>query len=411
MSKQNVFDDSKDEAPTVIAVSDLLAPFWQARWTVLIITVFAIVCGVAWSLLDAKYKSHGFLQFGGAIPVPVLKQVKETDKEKEKGPGIGIALADFKRYSASYATGERFAEYIQEKKLTNAPGVDELSRTINREGLARIIEPIYPFTKLDAKELMEQPKDSSNNVIGLRINYEGSTPEIAQKIVGLLGNYAMDSIIYLTYSDALRFKREEMNTRIIKLDNDIIASKIRLEEYRRRAAELRQIVARNPGAESQATRQVVTVTEENARYLPPATQLATTEVQAAEANEAILKARREQQQNILYLEYYDKAKGLLDSTRSGETILRGLESAKTAVFKDKNLEDDVTKEIYNKITVENRDAINIYLDRSRFIAGPTLAPKSTARPALALAMSLILGLILAVVIVLFRKQMRLSQVK
>ncbi|MDB5840799.1 MAG: hypothetical protein JWQ23_2751, partial [Herminiimonas sp.] len=232
-----------------------------------------------------------------------------------------------------------------------------------------------------------------------------------QKIVGLLGNYAMDSIIYLTYSDALRFKREEMNTRIIKLDNDIIASKIRLEEYRRRAAELRQIVARNPGAESQATRQVVTVTEENARYLPPATQLATTEVQAAEANEAILKARREQQQNILYLEYYDKAKGLLDSTRSGETILRGLESAKTAVFKDKNLEDDVTKEIYNKITVENRDAINIYLDRSRFIAGPTLAPKSTARPALALAMSLILGLILAVVIVLFRKQMRLSQVK
>jgi hypothetical protein len=202
-----------------------------------------------------------------------------------------------------------------------------------------------------------------------------------------------------------------MNTKIIKLDNAIIANKTRLEEYRRRAAELKQIVARNPGSEGQATRQVVTITDENARYLPPATQLATTEVQATEANEEILKARREQQQNILFLEYYERAKGLLDSTKSGETVLRGLEAAKTAVFKDKNLEDDIVKEVYNKITVDNRNAINVYLDKSRFIAGPTLAQKSTARPALALVVSLILGFFLAVLIVFSRKQTRLSRVR
>lgn len=339
--------------------------------------------------------------------------VKETnkDKDKEKEPSPGITLSDFKRYAASYATSERFGDYVQDKKLSSTPGVNDLRKIFSsRDGISKIIDPVYPFTKLDAKELMEQPKDSSNNVIGLRINYEGDSPQVAQQMVGLLGRYAMDSIVYLIYTDALRFKHDEIRTKITKLDSTIIDKKIQLDEYRRKAADLKQIIARNPDAAGKETsRQVVQITEDSARYLPPVTLLMTTEVQASDANEAILKAKYEQNQNMLLLKYYDRVKVLLDSTKSGETVLRGLEPVKAIVFKDKNLQDDVIKDVYNMITIDNQTAMNLYLNKSRFIAGPTLPERSTARPAIALAMGLMLGLFLSLFFVFSREWWRKNE--
>jgi hypothetical protein len=388
-----------DDEVKLVSLNELIAVVWQSRLTVILIIFLVLICGLAFAMVSAKYRSEGFFQFGGPIPVPVREL---GDKTKEKDPGVGVALVDYKRYSASFATLERFAEYVKEKGL-ESEGVDRLRRDISVKGITNFIEPVYPFTKLDAKDLVEQPKDSSNNVIGLRITYDSKTPLVAQQMVGLLGRYAIDSIAYNVYSDLLRFKCDEINTKIVRLENTIIEKKTQLEEFRRRATDLRQIISRNPGAAGDSTRQVVTVTEDTAVYLPPVTQLATTEVQATEANEAIFKAKRMQMQSKLYLEYYEQAKLLLDSSKSGETILRGLDAVKKEFFKEKDLNDDAVKEVYNKITVDNQNAINVYMDKSRFIAGPTFPDKSNVRPVLTVAISLIFGLILALVFVFSRK--------
>jgi len=72
------------------------------------------------------------------------------------------------------------------------------------------------------------------------------------------------------------------------------------------------------------------------------------------------------------------------------------------VFKGKNMSDEVVQEVYNTITVDNQNAINVYLEKSRFIAGPTLPARSSARLTLVLAASLMVGLFLSVVLVLGR---------
>jgi hypothetical protein len=419
MPKQDSFNDSSVDKDELISLTDLLAPIWRARWIVLIITFVVMACGVSWALLNAGYKSTGFFQFGGAIPM-ALEKNKDINKNRNKNnnnnnnndqePDPGIALSDFKRYAASYATSERFGDYVQDQKLGSTAGVSDLHGIFSsRAGISQTIEPVYPFTKLDAKVLMEQPKGSSNNIIGLRINYEGSSPEIAQQMVGLLGRYAMDSIVYLIYSDALRFKHDEIQTKITQLDSTIIDKKIQLEEYSRKAGDLRRIIARNPQVANQGARQVLEITEDSAPYLPPVTLLTTTEVQASNANAAILKAQYEQKQNMLLLEYYDRVKEVLDSTKSGETVLRGLEPVKAMVFKDKNMQDEVVKAVYNMITIDNQSAITLYLDKSRFIAGPTLPSNSTARPLVALAVSLMLGLFLSILFVFGREWWRKNQ--
>ncbi len=386
-----------------ISLLDLVVPVWRSRWTVVIVTMLVAALGLAGTLYTAKYRSEGFFQLSSVFP--------STEVEEVPVP-LGIALSDYKRFAAFYADGERFADYVQDQKLDSAPGIEELHRIFALRGsIENLIEPVYPFTKLDAKNLMGQPKDSSNNVIGLQIHAENTSPQTAQQMVGLLGRYTLDSIVYLVYLEKLRLKSSEISIKMTELDNKIIKSNEQLEEYGRKVAGLKQIVTRYPSAANQQSQQVISVTPESARYLSPVTQLVTTEVQSSEATEQIFKARREQQQMRLFQEYYTQAVALLDKTKSGETVLRGLESVKDLVFKDENMADEVVKEVYNKITIANQSAINTCLEKCRFISGPTLPSRSTVRPALVLAGGLILGLFLSLVLVFCRNWWRENRVK
>ncbi|APA67011.1 lipopolysaccharide biosynthesis protein [Janthinobacterium sp. 1_2014MBL_MicDiv] len=397
MKKQEEFTQQNAEHDeNLISLTDLLSTLWRARRLIIGVTVASIALGVGSTLYLAKYKSEGVLQFGGPIPL----QTEKRAKDGKEGPP-GIVLSDYKRYSAAFGSRGRFDDFVNAAKLNDSPGISKLRGTITSEkGLNSIIEPIFPFTKLDAKELMEQPKENSNNVIGLRIDYDASTPEEAQRTVALLGRYTVDTIVYLIYTDALRFKHLEITAKITKLDNDIIASKQKLAEYGRRINDLRHIVARYPKADAQAASQVVTVTDENSRYLSPVTQLMTTEIEASTTEEAIYQAKREQQQYLLLRDYYDLAKAQLDANKSGEAVLRALEASKERAFKSKDLNDELVKEVYNKITVDNQNSINLYLEKSRFIAGPSLPENRTTRLSTAVVASALLGFFLACLIAL-----------
>jgi len=395
--------DDIDE--NVLSVADLLKTVWQGRRTLLAITLFTVAAGLAGRMLFSEYKSEGFFQFGGTIPM--VKKTADKDKEKEKEPSPGIKLVDYKRYAAAFKSNERFMDFLVQHKLEQSPSTNALRRSFaSREGISKWIDPVFPFTKLDAKELLEDPKDGNNNVIGLRISYDDKDPKVAQSIVGLLGRYTQDTIVYIIYSDILRFKHVEMTAKITALDNEIIENNERLAHFRRSGDDLKKIVTRYPDAAGQASRQVVSISDETARYLPPVTQLMTTEVMASEAMEKIHKARREQQQNILLREYYDKAKTLIDNTKSGEDILRGLESVKTEVFKDKNMEDDTVKEVFNQITIDNQTAISLYLEKSRFIAGPSLPENLSLRLSVTVLFSLFIGLMLSFAVIFGRKSLQ-----
>ncbi len=408
MEEQAKFDmqhikDNED----VASLTELLGTAWQARWRIILATSLIVIVSVSSALYMAQYKSEGFFQFGGAIPLPAEKKLDA----KEKDPASGIALADYKRYAAAFGTAERYADFIKYNQLNDAPGADQLRKIfIVRDGIDKVVEPVYPFSKLDAKEL-EQPRDGSNtNVIGLRLSFESDSPQKAQRTVGLLGRFVMDSIIYLSYEDSLRVKTAEMNAKITKLDNHIIDSNQSLEEYQRKGESLKQIVSRYPDS-AQNARQLVTVTEDNARYLSPITQLTTSEVRIVDLKEIITKAKRDRQQAVLLRDYYDKARAFMNQTRSGEVILRGLEAVKEAAFKNKDLNDDTIKEVYNTISIENQSALSLYLEKSRFIAGPSLPERRSSRLSSVILTSGLLGLLFSVILVFGSKWWRENRQK
>ncbi|MGK5078181.1 lipopolysaccharide biosynthesis protein [Janthinobacterium sp. HLX7-2] len=389
-------------------VTEFIGVLWRSRALIVGSTVIITALCMSGAIFFDKYKSDGFLQFGGAIP----ERVPLKTKDPEPDPAPGIMLSDYKRYSAAFSTSERFSEYIKQKKLEAEPDVIALRKVFaSRNGIGKIIEPVYPFTKLDAKELLNNAKEGDNNVIALQISYTADNADGAQHTVALLGKYAVDTIIYMIYSDMLRFKSAELATKITKLDNTIIENKEKLALFRRKGVNLKKIVARYPDSSSQASRQLVSVTEETARYLSPATQLMTSEVESDEANEAIYKAKREQIQYGILSEYYDHAKMLVDSNKSGEMILQGLEPIKQSIFKDKDLKDETIKQVYNLITIENEKAINLYLNKTRFIAGPSYPEHRSTRLSIALGVSLLAGLFFSIGLALGRKWWRDNSLK
>ncbi|MES2535048.1 MAG: lipopolysaccharide biosynthesis protein [Pseudomonadota bacterium] len=421
MLKQSAIKNMR--AGKIFSIVDFLLAIWYSRWLVVTITGLMIVCGLTWSLVRVSYQSQGLFQFGGVIPTVSemdgetardKDKDKEQGKEKEKESMPGISLADFRRFAGSYATVERFNEFVRDQKLESVPGINDLRREFtSRDGISRIVEPIYTFVKLEATGRLTPPKDGNTNVLGLRFNYTHPSPEIAQKMAQLLGRYTMDSIVYQIYQDEVGFKISELKARVTKLDSTIIKQQLQQDAYRQQVMGLKEIIARNPQAAAPGTRQVVTITEDTARYLPPMTLLMTAEVLAAESNQDVAKIKRELEQTALLLKFYEKAKSRLDATKSGETYLRNLESVKEDVFKGRNLGDNVVRQAYNMITLDNLNAIDVYLNKSRFIAGPSLPSYPTARPAVAVAVSMILGLLLSITFVVSRKRrhdkrMRLS---
>ena len=394
-------EKGNNPADESINFNDFLTSLWHSRRVILGVTILSAAIGAATVYAFPKYRSEGFFQFGGPIPVTVQKNIKDPE------PNPGISLANYKRYAAAFNTSGRFVEFSEKNKTLDAKDFEKMRRAFSaREGISQMIEPVFPFTKLDAKELAGEVKDGNNNVIGLRISAVNDTPDGAQRMFALMGRYAIDTIIYLIYSDNLRFKQTEITTKITKLDNDIIKEKEGLEKFKRKGSDLKQIVNRYPEPASQASRQIVTINDDNARYLSPVTQLMTSEVEISEATEAILQAKTEQSKNTLLLEYYKKAKDLINSTSSGEEVLRGLEPLKIEVFKNKNMDDEVIKQVYNSITIDNQNALNIYLEKSRFIAGPSLPENRADRLSQVVGKAALFGLLLSLIFVIGRNWWR-----
>lgn len=394
-------EKGNNPADESINFNDFLTSLWHSRRVILGVTILSAAIGASTVYAFPKYRSEGFFQFGGPIPVTVQKNIKDPE------PNPGISLVNYKRYAAAFNTSGRFVEFSEKNKTLDAKDFEKMRRAFSaREGISQMIEPVFPFTKLDAKELAGEVKDGNNNVIGLRISAVNDTPDGAQRMVALMGRYAIDTIIYLIYSDNLRFKQTEITTKITKLDNDIIKEKEGLEKFKRKGSDLKQIVNRYPEPASQASRQIVTINDDNARYLSPVTQLMTSEVEISEANEAILQAKTEQSKNTLLLEYYKKAKDLINSTSSGEEVLRGLEPLKIEVFKNKNMDDEVIRQVYNSITIDNQNALNIYLEKSRFIAGPSLPENRANRLSQVVGKAALFGLLLSLIFVIGRNWWR-----
>jgi len=372
---------------------DVVAYVWQSRWLVLGLTGTAVAIGVALMALFPSYSSEGLFQFGGAISDPRITDYSKTLGEE---PPAGVSLPDYRRYSAVYLTEKRFAEFVQRHGLADNAAAKEIRKAFDTGDIVRMLQPIGP----DGKPL-DQAKDTSGNVTGLRISARTSSPAIAQEMVGLLARYIVDSIVHALFSTAVPVQYARLRTALVLYDKMLLANAIKLEELKRKSTSLRDILGRYPGAANVVPRQMVSPSPQSG-FFSPLDLLVTAEVDAIEARAERRRLQRERAQTTILMEYLERVRTLLAEAPTSKQVLEGMAAVREDMLQtlqDDSLDDEAIREAYNTIKIANQRSTDVFFEKSGFIVGPTLPARSTSRPLVGSMLALVLGLVCSFLLV------------
>lgn len=382
-----------------VDLMQLLNRLWAGRKIILAVGLVCMLLGIIGAKLLNQYRVEGVFIFGGAIPYKT-KTINEMSEEEKKG----IAPPDFKRLSATYLSEDHFRSYVKEKQQENLPAVQELLALFKKKnGFEAHVQPLYKVSKQDAKDVVGTAKDVENAVVGMNMSFQSDTAETARGQVIWLSEYVIDGLLYSDLVERFRDAREQLEIRRLQLDGEIQLRRRLLETYKLRAQDMQRIAGKFPGASSKSDRQVISVTEENAQYLPPQTLLATNELLISRANEKIRDARLEQARIDRLLKYHEAVTPLFQQTVSGKALLAGLVREEHVLFDNAKQSDDVTLEVRNQIKIDSQAMELLYLKKSRIVSMQVMP---TARPVLTAGIGLLLGLMLAAVFALLKRPVR-----
>ena len=147
--------------------------------------------------------------------------------------------------------------------------------------------------------------------------------------------------------------------------------------------------------------------KDSSRYLSPVAQLVGTETEIADLKSQLTLLERDAKQNSLRNEFYERMKQRSRQPMTGDALLAEFTRIGQSLFKDENLEDDRTREVYNQIMLIAEQMRAKHITDSRFVSGPTLPVSRSGPGPLALALlSLIGGVILAVTLTLLFDKVR-----
>lgn len=348
-----------------IDLRQLVMTLWAQKALIMGVGVLGAALGVGASLLSTKYVTHG------TFLTP------------------SISAGTYKRYQSMLVSGPRLQQYIQVTGQANTPeGQLLLALAESPKGMSEAITPEFAFTDRDSKAFgIKLNGDSAGAMVGLRIEFAHKEPTGGQPIT-LLSEYARDTIIRVDIETLTLEQCSQLETKAQELRNAQIQNEFAISQEERRAANLREIIARNPESGAADSRQIVSVEKGNERFLSPTAQLVASEIQIADMRLAEVRRERERIASALKRDYYCQAQQSLQQATTGRTFISELEKIQAAVFEAQNGTSDIVEQTRNELDVERATWTNTYLQSMRFVAPPEGSEIKERKPGLALGLVL-----------------------
>ena len=348
-----------------IDLRQLVMTLWTQKALIMGVGVLGAALGVGASLLSTKYVTHG------TFLTP------------------SISAGTYKRYQSMLVSGPRLQQYLQVTGQANTPeGQLLLALAESPKSMSEAISPEFAFTDRDAKTFgVKVNNDDPGAMIGLRIQFSHQEPSGGQP-VALLSEYARDTIIRVDMEANMLDQCTKLGTKEQELRNERIDNEFSISQEERRAANLREIIARNPEARTFDSRQIVSVEKGTERFLSPAAQLVAAEIQIADMKLDDIRRERERLASALKRDYYCQAQQSLQQATTGRTFISELEKIQAAVFEAQNGTSDIVEQTRNELDVERATWTNTYLQSMRFVAPPEGSEIKERKPGLALGLVL-----------------------
>jgi LPS O-antigen subunit length determinant protein (WzzB/FepE family) len=364
-----------------IDLTSILAVLWKRRKLIIFGTLGATLLSIGISLLLPRvYRSEGFFQLGNPRKM-IANNEKTTRQDKaikttssKNTSFIGIPVPMYKNSSSQFFNPNRFQFIASQYKLFKEEDLKEIKANFRKpDDISEWIKPVYAFAREDVREFAQLPQDESNSVIGLTLSYEANSPENAYNNVSFFGNYIRDCLLYVTLFNYIMDGYSNTISELNKNENDIIDFKFQLSQNTNKLKDIKAIISNYPESAKIENRQLVSIENGGDRFLAPVTQLVGIESALADLRQEIAELEREREKLTVRAEYFSRSySGFEKMGERGESLFLLLKSAKDEVFKNKDLNKDAFKEVYNNLSIDLQTFEFIFFNNSRFVSGPTV---------------------------------------
>ena len=312
-------------------MAEFFGVLWKRKWLVIlgasICTVLAIAIVL---LLPRTYRADGFLQM--------------TAKEK-------FSIPAYKAYSPAIANCSRFLEFVREKNLITGGEFRRLEKKLKEpDDLNRLMTPVYAYTKEDTRDLGRLSKEDFNYLLGLGIEYEGSSPKAAVRFIKVLAAYIRDAILRGRINEFVFSKFDEAQDESLKNENLIYSGNFDMRQLEKKRDEFKAILKKYPESGRSEIRQVISVENTGYRYLSPATQLVGIESNISDIREKIAGFTRNKEKAAIDLEFFSRMKEVVGQYKWGDQYLEEIQALKNRFFQEQRSGGEMNREVFNEIT-------------------------------------------------------------
>lgn len=351
---------------------------WKQRKLIIFGTLGATLLAAVISFIVPRvYRSEAFYQL-----TQPKKLISTNEIPTAENPDIiGIPIPIFKNSSTQFSNPNRIQMYAAQEKSFNAKDLSAIKANFRTAAaISRWITPVYAYSKDDTLKFSMGPMKEPNSVIGLNLSYDADSPAKAATYVHFIGYYVRDCLIYVTlYSYIMNGYNTAMSD-LYRNENSIIDAQFSLLLNTNKLQDIKEILKKYPESARIDNRQLVSVQDGGSHYLSPITQLVGIESSLADIRQQLAALQRDKEELTIRDEYFSKCNTELKKMgEQGEPLLALLQTVLSEVVKNKDMNQDPIKQVYNDLTRAIQNYRHTFYTGYRFISGPTV-PANSIRP-------------------------------
>jgi hypothetical protein len=283
---------------------------------ILSICLAGLVFALLATLLLGNYTATASLQNLSGIDIPSLKylqaalpKLEQENQEKQKDKG------------SAYLGSDQF--WVQS------------------------IKPIILVSKADGKELLDPSslKSAGSNIASLQFTAKGSSKAVAESRIDEMTKAFINGAAYIGLRDLLRGFELKVIAADSNLNKKIGSAEVELVYVERRIQSLMILKNQYPSVAT-APLQLVNAKDSGAKYLPISTQIVATSTDANSLRESLARYRDEEKQLLIYTQFIEKAKPLIDNGRKDANLVDSFLEVANQIEKN-------TQEAVQKIALED----------------------------------------------------------
>jgi hypothetical protein len=273
-----------------ISLLDIIHFFKEFHRKILLTSLVGVVVGVISCLLIGQYTATTTLVNYAGLDIPSVKYLQSALPKLEQENQLKNKDKD-----SEFLASEKFWE--------------------------KAIKPNVLVTKADSKELLDA---SALNAAGSKISSitiidKAPSKETAVKKVEQIKSFFIDGSTLIAIRDLVR----GYELKVISLDSNnkkkVASAEVELDYLQKRIKNLNELKNQYPSTGG-SSGQVVDAKDSGAKYLPITTQIIAATTDANNLKESLARYKDEEQQNIIFKLFVEKAKPLLEQGRDGATL-------------------------------------------------------------------------------------------